>query len=538
MPASSAPAASIPGVLRGLVLPVLAVLLTALGMTRVFGDPFQHEWLGHNGARYAHIARNYERFGLTHLGGAPLLDVAQAPGGEGSASAPDIYAHHPPGLSMTIAVVDRLLGVEGEAFAREDHARLVPAVATLVSIVVLAWLVAAALGVDAARGDAQALSPAWAGGLAAVALAVMPMVNLYGAHPDPQGAPVLLGSLATVLAYHRWLRGHGLLPWLVASALAVFFDWYGLYAPTLCAVHLFLTQPTRRLAALGLGGWTLLLFSVGLWWLTSLPGMSLDRLAGAAGLRGPAGLGGDIEGLGRHLGAWWSDTLRLMPAWPVLTLVLAWEGWRGLRMARSPGRGQATGLGSGSLLFLLAAPPLLHAILFPAGLLVHSYWLFGLPPALAAAVALACQRWRAPVGVLLVGLLAVAGWSAADELLAREDPVPALVGDLLARHTAPGEAVLTNFDTNPFADNAAGYVMKLPEVTFASDRQVRGRVGRSGEPSLAEARTRLPAARWFLLVGWPESADPALVAEVSAATLGEPLQVMPGVAVSLHRLAE
>ena len=52
--------------LLGLALLGLALAVSTWGLTRTLGQPFAHGWLGHNGARYAHIARNYARDGLLY----------------------------------------------------------------------------------------------------------------------------------------------------------------------------------------------------------------------------------------------------------------------------------------------------------------------------------------------------------------------------------------------------------------------------------------------------------------------------------------
>ncbi|HVQ24576.1 MAG TPA: hypothetical protein VMV01_05345, partial [Planctomycetota bacterium] len=101
---------------------VVALLIAAAGMLSTFDGPFDHGWLGHNGARYSLIARNYLTHGLIWQDGAPRLDV-----GVPSRQHPVVYAHHPPAVAMVVAMAFDLAGVS------ENAARAVPALATLLA---------------------------------------------------------------------------------------------------------------------------------------------------------------------------------------------------------------------------------------------------------------------------------------------------------------------------------------------------------------------------------------------------------------------
>src|SRR5207249_2919425 len=130
----------------------------------------------------------------------------------------------------------------------ENVARLLPALSTLLLLVLFARLVGHVAGREA-------------GGWAALAAASQPMLSLYGAHIDVQGTPVLCASMAVLLCYRRWLLGGDVRMLLLMAALASALDWFGLYAPVLCAVHAFVTRPDRRRGALLLLLWPLLLFA-------------------------------------------------------------------------------------------------------------------------------------------------------------------------------------------------------------------------------------------------------------------------------------
>ena len=526
--AADAPAGEVtPAPARGLarVLLLLALVVAGVGMAPSLEEgPWRLSWLGHNGARYAQIARNTVRLGPTHLGGAPLLD----PAGGGPAG-PEVYAHHPPGVSMALAA---LFGLAGEG---EQIARLFAAGCTLLGLALLARLVG--------RESGRPLS----GALAALTVAVLPMTWAYGAHVDPQGPPVLTASLAVLLAFGSWRRGGSPLPWMALSALASFLDWWGLYAPAGCALVL-LAQGRWRPALL-MAGWTTVLFAGWVGWLTSLPGFSLGGLSSAAGVRGPALLFAEDPAARAALGAavqvWFTQSLRLMPGWPLLVLVglvLAARGRPGSDdEASNPASAGSARLGVAPLLGLLLLPPLVHGLVFPAGMLVHGYWLFGLPVGLGAVVGL-FPRPGGPLhgalpALVLVALLGGLGWSARAELYPDQpSELPALLGQAVAGAVGEGELVLTNYDANPLRPGAEGleYLAKRPEVTYYADRPLRGLVeadpeagAPGGEGATAgapagdlaryeEARRRCPGARWFLLTPWPRPVDPALRARLEA----------------------
>ncbi|MHC5209498.1 MAG: glycosyltransferase family 39 protein [Planctomycetota bacterium] len=498
------------------LLTVAGLILAAVGMAGTFDGPFSRGWLGHNGARYSHIARNYVRHGLLYERGAPLLDVVGAP-----ETPHDVYAHHPPGVAMLVAMAFDVVGVT------EDAARAVPALSMLVALLLLARLVQGAAGPRAAA-------------LAVLAAAAMPMVSVYGAHVDPQGPPVLCASLAVILAYRSWRDGGSLAALLIASAAASALDWYGLYAPASCALHLWFTRPDRRATAVGLGAFTLALCAGWLAWLTSLPRVSLDTLGRAAGTRGLTRLFEDGDALSRALGDWLRVTRDLMPAWPLLLLfalgVMAGAiGSASRRRLEGAGRPrEEVPVGPRGLVGLLLLPPLLHGLLFPAGLLQHGYWLFGLPLGLAAALAVAAQSLRAVPAVLAVGLLVPAGWVGAERVRAESNVLPALVGQALAAHTAPGDVILTTYDVNPFAEGETGdvYVLKHPEVLFYADRVVRG--GLATPDDVTEAMQRRPDATRMLVTPWPAPASEALVRFVAERAAGSPRLLQPEPPVALY----
>lgn len=494
-----------------LLLLGLALVVGWCAMEPGLDGPWQWGWKGHNGARYAHIARNYERLGLTHAGGAPLMDPAGA-----DPATPDVYAHHPPGVMWLTALVYRVTGVA------ERPARLVSVAATLVGLLLLALLVGATAG-------------AWAGAAAALLWAGSPMTAAYGSHVEVQGPAVLTAGLAVLLAARHAARGGSLLPWLLAALAASAFDWFGLYfaaGTTLVA----LASPARRRQGLAMAATTAALFAGWLLWLGSLPGMSPGRVLFAAGVRVGGGSGAEQAALGDYVAQWWSDSLALMPGWPLLlALVVA-------LIARPAWGGR-----SRVLLVLLLGPPLAHAAAFPAGMLVHNYWLFALPPALAAGLAVALRRRPAALVVVALagGSLGLVLDSARDAELLGKDGMPALVGQALAEHTEPGDVILTSYLVNPLVGGDAlgdRYLVRLPEVLYYADRRVRGGITRLEDgqafepPGLRTASARVPEADWFLLVPMPLPVQASLLDELARRSR-EVTTLNRDPPVTLHRLA-
>ena len=492
---------------------VVGLLIAAAGMLATFDGPFDHGWLGHNGARYSLIARNYLAHGLTWLDGAPRLDA-----GVPRKEHPVVYAHHPPAVAMVVAMAFDLAGVS------ENAARAVPALATLLALLLLARLVGRVAGPREAA-------------LTVLAAVAQPMVSIYGAHVDVQGMPVYCASLVVILAYLRWLRRGTIGALLLAALVASSFDWYGLYAPAACAAHLWFTQPARRAAALGLLLYTAALTALWLVWLLGLPGITAADLSTASGPRGPAALLAQSAELPRALSEWWTATRTLMPGWPLLLAVAlaVLAGKLGRPTIADPPPDEPRRLGPRGLLGLLLLPPLVHGLLFPAGMLQHGYWLFALPFGLAFGLALALRPLRAPVALVAVLLLLPAGVAGARRLLDESDQIPVLMGRALAEHTAPPDVTLTNYAVNPFEQDVPGdaWLLMRPEVTFYSDRVVRG--GLAQPADLDDALQRRPDATWFLLVPWPPP-SPGLEAAVAARTEGEPLRLSGDPPVTLHRL--
>jgi hypothetical protein len=506
----------------GVLLVLAALAMAAWGMAPeiVPAGPWQRGWLGHNGARYAHIARNHARFGFLALGGAPLLECAPAAGQDvpWEGREPLVYGHHPPGVALALGLLFAISGPD------ETLARLSAAGATLAALLLLAALVAGVAG-------------AVAGGAAALGAACLPMTGAYGAHVEVQGSYVLAAFLLALLAYRRWRRGGSALPFVAACVLASSLDWFGLYAPAVCALDALLRRPRRRGAAVFAASLALLLFGAWFLWLASLPAMSAALVLGAAGVRGLSALGADDAPVSEYAARWWTDISALLPLVP-LTLLAAVAG--ALRELRARPAEADEGA---ALLRQLLIPPVLHALLFPAGLLVHAYWLFALPPALATGLVLARGRFAALLRAGVLPATCVLGLLGTRAALPPPDPFPALLGQALAAHTAPGDVILTNYPTNVLSAGAAAdaHTTRLPEVSYYADRPVRGGVGVPGESgvtvALDEALLRRPDAAWFVSVTpFGEEPSPALAARLLVERDGEALRLSGAPLVELHRL--
>ncbi|GJM22563.1 MAG: hypothetical protein DHS20C15_24780 [Planctomycetota bacterium] len=489
------------------VVLALALIVASLGMSPGFGGEFRRSWLGHNGARYTHVARNHLRWGWVE-GGAPLLlTESEAFGAQAT------YLHHPPGLGWLMANVFRVTGVH------EDVARGIAALATLLSLVLLASLV-------------RSVTDVRTGAFAALLAALFPMTWVYGTHVEVQGPIVLALSLGVLLVGRRALAGErSLWPTLLLTLLAGWVDWYGLYAPVLLGLSVWSRGGATRRRGLLLAGWACLVFASVAAWLATRPGAEgFERLLTAVSSRGPGEVlspreaaGGDSVDWGQRVGSWARQVHALLPGFPIWLAGLALWCWRAPRCPRRV------------VWMLLVLPPVLHAAVFPAGMLEHAYWVFGLAPALGAGLVMALgAHWRVLMG--LAAALALAGIFLRPQAQLTEDVLPARVGQALARELPPGSWVLTNYDTNVLIPGASGdrFVMMRPEVTFYADTPVRG--GVESAAALRDARQRLPQASWFLLTPWPRAPDPQLRAALDRASESAPRKLSSSPEVWLYAL--
>jgi hypothetical protein len=460
--------------LLGLLLLTAALLYSGWMMLNVFGGVFKSGYLGHNGARYSIMARNVLRADLSAANYAPLLNPAQE-------TDPDPYLHHPPLLHWVLALSFALFGES------EDHARAVPYLFTLLSLILVFFLGNRLLGGDP-----------W-GGVCAALAAGLPLTSYYGAHIDVQGSPLTFCILGSLLFYCLWLQNPRRL-WYVLAVVALIvgtlFDWPALYLCVLLPFHFWLRGRREGRTLIEAGrrmGWLIFagaaLFILLVIWLSTAgepKGTSLYESLLHRSLMPTTFLdiGDPIAYLLKH--NCFDKTHTLCP-WPFLLLIfLGWVlGFTRRSAFRNPERAQSLWL-----FFLLGT---IHVVIFPFGTLFHDYWVFLYMPWLALAGGLAVQRIvRLPgagrpalralciiVAVLaLGGVLARAHFYSQSRFGAEEEIIPTQLGLKINAHVEPGQAVLTNADhfNQPIPGDEDRYVLFKPALSYYADRVVRGHV--------------------------------------------------------------
>ncbi len=425
---------------------LLVLLVAALARSRGIGDPWSHgDHNGWGGAFYSNIARNYTRYGYLETRFAPVVTTGRVPPEERR-----YYLTHPPGIGLAVSAAFRLFG------EHEWSARLVPLLFSLGSIVLLFRL-------------GEKIFSREVGLVAAALFSFAPVETLYGAHVDPQGAPVTFFGLLLLLAYEERR------PVLAALALVLgaTFDWPIHYLAGLVAVHAgFFRKDMRRWAAGFLAGSVLLVVSFLLYarfvapsprtqYLRSTP---VDSFLFWSGVRVPLDRipGRPIEA--PEIPVWLSrmgGTLEHL--FTLLLLALA-----------ALGTGFAWSRKGPAALWILLLWGLAHILLFPLGAFVHDYWSLYLGPGLSLAAA-----WGiASIASWIVRRRTLALWGSSAALslflllagihrvnrLPRE---PVVLGPKLHELTGPQEGVLL---LNPMDARDAYY----------TDRVIRDRVNRLG----------------------------------------------------------
>lgn len=207
--------------------PAVRWLLTSallLGVaTRMYNldAPFGAGFDGWLGAMYGEAARNLLRSGVVALRGLPHFASGPLRYGELMP-----HLHHPPLLSMIIALSFRAFGVS------DWSARLPPALAYLGALGVFFALV-------------RRIATPRLAGAATLALAALPMAGIYGGLVNFESF-VLLAVTATYLAYLRYRESErwldlGLTLGLFALAIAT--DWFGAFIGPPIALHAVLARP-------------------------------------------------------------------------------------------------------------------------------------------------------------------------------------------------------------------------------------------------------------------------------------------------------
>ncbi len=412
-----------------------------------------------NGALFSTAARNYLRYGLRATRGGQVVNAGQL--------APErfrFYAHHPPGLSLTIAASFALLG---EA---EWSARLVPVLFTLAAAALL-YLVA------------RRLAGPWAGLFATLVFVVQPMVVFYGRMPDHE-APAACFALLLTWLYLRWAdreRGARWLGLLCGAAfVGVWYGWVVFVVPWLLVGYHWLAR--RR-------GWAWLLLPAGAATLASLSvvghvavvegglgelwGALAHRFGSQAGDRGVEGAFGLSDFLYRQY-VYFMTCFSLGAG--LVCLLYAGRWWR---------RGRATRL----LLAALTAFGLLNVVGFRQGAYVHIYYQFYLAAPLALASGLVLEGFRAESAtrrwkrwLLALALVVIVAESLAKlQWFAPEHPDFAdqvRMADAVRGETHPGERVLVVWGLRSSFRQLVYYADR--DITVASDRAAAARLALGG----------------------------------------------------------
>ena len=407
-----------------------------------------------NGARESIAARNHLRYGLVATRGGQVVNAGQL--------TPErfrFYAHHPSGLSLTIAASFALLG---EA---EWSARLVPIAFTLGAAAFL-YLVA------------RELAGPWAGFFATLVFVAQPMVAFYGRMPDHE-APAAFFALLLTWLYLRWAR-HQRRGWLIGMCAAAFvgvsYAWVVAVVPwVLLGCHVLVKRRGWRwmLAPVvaGFFGFLHVLLHIAL--LGELGGLwdaLVHRLGSEAGDRDIGASFGFVDFLARQ-GVYAATCFGLAAS-------LAALAWLLLRARRQ--RPAAL------LVAALLAFALVNVVGFRQGAYVHIYYQFylALPLALAAGLGLdaLCQaasrrRWLLAAAAVVAALIVAEGWwklspirQAEIDTYARQIPVARAIRS----STSPEDQVLLLWRLRA----------SFQQLTYYADRDV------SVTDDLSQARRR------------------------------------------------
>lgn len=323
------------------------------------------------------VARNMARYGLGVSGGlgAPINHGVVPP------EHFVVYAHHPPLLPASTAI---LFGVLGE---NEWVARLVPMLCTLAT--------AALLGIVLSRRFGPL-----AGAAAMLFYALAPITLAFGDMNDYVGSPLVLAGVATVACWSRYVQTPRR-RWLAATVacflVGAFIDWPIFYlVPLLAADHVRAFGRRRWLTPLAMVVLSaVLLAALGAWAQRSTPGLSFaekvaDRIWG----------GHDQTGLGIPIGAWLvrvvGERQWLLQGLAPLPLAI---GYLALRGRRWP---------AGDVPLLLLGWGVLHLLVGYQANYQHAFWSVVVTPGLAAGGAVMAARLLADRDRLRAALIAAA----------------------------------------------------------------------------------------------------------------------------------
>ncbi len=450
------------------------------GLTRDLHEPWigMHDW---NGAFFSQLARNLTRYPFEfHHGMSVVASGPHAPPEERS-----IYATHPPGLIWLVGAAFTL----GES---EAAARAVPIAASIISLLLLMWLVRRAFD------DATAV-------LAGVVYACMPMAVFFGRMVDHE-AVCLMFMLLAMSGLCQWIvpahprrprhfrratvRRMGAAIWPAAMLAGCLVDWsVVLFCGIVCVWALF----RRRL--IGMRRLT---------WIAGVSAMSVALTTTYLVYAGLAGRWADLLAiffsrsaeeagavLRREGGADAGVNRFIVENLSMPTVCLAALGLAAILLGRAfhPAAGR---LSRGRVIardaqWLIFATGVLWVAVFWRQFERHNYWMFYVGPAAAVFAArfielvhrvlaqthVGIARGAAAVLIGACLVYGVIGTQAYFERLSRPPVEPAAWTWIRAR-TAPGERVLLM--RNPYREELRGtYLFRNvipPHMAWYLDRRL------------------------------------------------------------------
>ena len=416
-----------------LPLAVLALGLRCIGLTAPWGA----DNLGTAGGFFSIAARNYPAYGYLATRLVPMVTP------EGPPSPPIAYANHPP-------LVPLLVSLSFAAFGEHEWAaRLVPLVASLVSLALLGYLAGRHYGRRVAL-------------LTLAVATTLPLDAHLATHVDVQGSVLLALVLATLIAVEH--QRHGLAAaGLTVAALA---DWPALYLPVLLALAPWpFAHPRPRRFIGALVAYSAALFVVLASWLAG-PAAIVRLLGGrAVSFRSDTGQAFDLGG--------WLQLVVGTYLWElctggVLVVVLGWLVMRGPALVRRPHPERLA-------LFLLLFGAM-HLIVGFQGAYQHEFWAHYLRAGVPLVCALVIDRaWssldpgprRTLIVTGLVVALTVPGLLTTVRLASRpisarmvdEPYTPQDLARVIRDCTPPGAGALTS---DYYGEGATFYYARRP----------------------------------------------------------------------------
>jgi len=350
------------------VLAVLAGVATALRCVNLTA-PWGADNLGTAGAFFSIAARNYLAYGYRATGFLPAVTA------EGPPSPIELYTNHPPLVPLLVSASFALFGEQ------EWAARLVPLVASLVSLALLTYLAARFYGRRVAL-------------LTLAVATTLPLDAHLAAHVDVQGSVLLAVVLATIVALAAERYGLAIAG-LTVGALV---DWPALYLPVLLALAPWpFAHPRPRRFVLGLVAYAVVLFVVIATWLSGPAAVVVLLRDRAFSFHADDGRLFDLAGWLRLVVGTYLGTL----CTPVVLLVaLAWLVARVPAIVRRPHPDRLA-------LFLLLFG-VTHMIVGFQGAYQHEFWAHYLRAGVPVVCALAIDRvWsRLAAGSARIALVA------------------------------------------------------------------------------------------------------------------------------------